>query len=97
MHSDPVRVAAVEALPLGGVGEFGMNMMAVRCGGTGLLVDAGVMFPGPERFGVDLVIPDIAELCGGACFDKRPPHVQTIGSGDVDLIANLADESDAKK
>ncbi len=66
MLSEPVREAAVEALLLGGVGEFGMNMMAVRCGATSLLVDAGVMFPGPERFGVDLVIPDIAELRGGA-------------------------------
>jgi len=53
------RSPAVEVLLLGGIGEFGMNMMAVRCGATTLLVDAGVMFPGPEHFGVDLIIPDI--------------------------------------
>ena len=82
MHSDPVRVAAVEALLLGGVGEFGMNMMAVRCGGTGLLVDAGVMFPGPERFGVDLVIPDIAELRGGA----TPINAAVLTHGHEDHI-----------
>ncbi len=52
------RSPVVEVLLLGGVGEFGMNMMAVRCGATSILVDAGVMFPGPEHFGVDLVIPD---------------------------------------
>ena len=34
-------------------------MMAVRCGATSILVDAGVMFPGPEHFGVDLIIPDL--------------------------------------
>ena len=58
------RSPAVEVLLLGGVGEFGMNMMAVRCGATSLLVDAGVMFPGPEHFGVDLIIPDVRAVAG---------------------------------
>ena len=53
---------AVEVIPLGGLGEFGMNMLLVACGETAVLVDAGVMFPGPELFGVDLVIPDLAAL-----------------------------------
>jgi ribonuclease J len=53
---------AVEVIPVGGLGEFGMNMMLVACGDTALLVDAGVMFPEPELFGVDLVIPDVATL-----------------------------------
>ena len=53
------RSPSVEVLLLGGVGEFGMNMMAVRCGATSVLVDAGVMFPDPEHFGVDLIIPDL--------------------------------------
>ena len=39
-----------------------MNMLLVACGDTALLVDAGVMFPEPELFGVDLVIPDLAAL-----------------------------------
>lgn len=64
MTSENGRSAAVEVLLLGGVGEFGMNMMVVRCGATNLLVDAGVMFPGPEHFGVDLVIPDVRSLAG---------------------------------
>ena len=54
--------AAVDVIPLGGVGEFGMNMMLVASAGTGVLIDAGVMFPEPELFGVDLVIPDLAAL-----------------------------------
>jgi ribonuclease J len=54
--------APVDIVPLGGVGEFGMNMLLVSCGETAILVDAGVMFPEPELFGVDLVIPDLATL-----------------------------------
>jgi ribonuclease J len=61
-RSTPVGAPAVEVIPIGGLGEFGMNMMLVACGGTALLVDAGVMFPEPELFGVDLVIPDVATL-----------------------------------
>jgi ribonuclease J len=52
----------VDFVPLGGVGEFGMNMLLVACGDTALLIDAGVMFPEPELFGVDLVIPDLSAL-----------------------------------
>jgi ribonuclease J len=52
----------LELIPLGGLGEFGMNMMVVACGGTAILIDAGVMFPEPELLGVDLVIPDLRQL-----------------------------------
>jgi ribonuclease J len=54
--------APVDVIPLGGVGEFGMNMLLVSSGDTAILIDAGVMFPGPELFGVDLVIPDLGAL-----------------------------------
>ena len=49
-------------MPLGGLGEFGMNMMVIACGETAILVDAGVMFPEPELLGVDLIIPDLRQL-----------------------------------
>jgi ribonuclease J len=52
----------LEIIPLGGVGEFGMNMMVIACGDTAILVDAGVMFPEPELLGVDLIIPDLGPL-----------------------------------
>ncbi len=39
-----------------------MNSLLVACGDTAVIVDAGVMFPGPELFGVDLVIPDLSVL-----------------------------------
>ncbi|MFO7301327.1 MAG: ribonuclease J [Acidobacteriota bacterium] len=54
--------ASVDVIPLGGVGEFGMNMLLVACGETALLIDAGVMFPDPDLFGVDLVIPDLSAI-----------------------------------
>ena len=52
----------LEIVPLGGLGEFGMNMMVIACGETAILVDAGVMFPEPELLGVDLIIPDLRHL-----------------------------------
>ncbi len=52
----------LEFVPLGGLGEFGMNMHLLVSGDTALLIDAGVAFPEPELFGVDLVIPDLAAL-----------------------------------
>jgi ribonuclease J len=62
MNDGAGSVPHVDVIPLGGVGEFGMNMLLVSCGDTAVIVDAGVMFPGPELFGVDLVIPDFSVL-----------------------------------
>jgi ribonuclease J len=62
-ESEPARHApVVDVIPLGGLGEFGMNMLLVACEGTAVLIDAGVMFPEPELFGVDLIIPDLSAL-----------------------------------
>jgi len=55
-------VPPLDLIPLGGLGEFGMNMMVVACGETAILVDAGVMFPEPDLLGVDLIIPDLRLL-----------------------------------
>jgi ribonuclease J len=52
----------LEVVPLGGVGEFGMNMMALTWDETTIVVDAGVMFPDPELLGVDRIIPDLTYL-----------------------------------
>ncbi|MBW8868182.1 MAG: ribonuclease J, partial [Acidobacteria bacterium] len=52
----------LEVVALGGVGEFGMNMLALTWGETTIVVDAGVMFPDPELLGVDRIIPDLTYL-----------------------------------
>ncbi len=47
-----------EIIPLGGIGEFGMNCMAIRFGDDMIVVDAGMGFPEESVFGVDVSIPD---------------------------------------
>ena len=48
----------LQIVPLGGLGEFGMNSMAIRYGDDIIVVDAGMMFPDAELLGVDIVTPD---------------------------------------
>jgi ribonuclease J len=52
----------VDVVPLGGLGEFGLNMMAISCGETTIVIDAGAMFPEADLPGVDLIVPDLAYL-----------------------------------
>ena len=52
----------LQVIPLGGVGEFGMNVMAIRYGDDIIVIDCGMMFPEDELFGVDMVTPDLTFL-----------------------------------
>ncbi len=54
--------APLEIVPLGGLGEFGMNMMVLRYDGAMLVVDAGLMFPEDSFLGVDIVVPDMTYI-----------------------------------
>ena len=49
-------------VPLGGLGEVGINMWALEWGNKLLVVDAGLMFPQEDMLGIDLVLPDISYL-----------------------------------
>jgi len=52
----------LKMIPLGGLGEFGMNCMAIQWQDDIVVVDAGLMFPEEELLGVDIVVPNISYL-----------------------------------
>ncbi|HEY9074444.1 MAG TPA: ribonuclease J, partial [Desulfobaccales bacterium] len=47
---------------LGGVGEIGLNLMAIETADHLVVVDAGLMFPEDPMLGIDIVIPDFSYL-----------------------------------
>lgn len=67
MASDKLQI-----IPLGGLGEFGMNCLALRFGDDIIVIDAGLMFPEEELLGVDIVVPDISYLV------ENRAHVRAI-------------------
>lgn len=50
----------LEAIPLGGLGEFGMNCLALRWGEEIILIDCGKMFPEDEHLGIESIVPDFS-------------------------------------
>ncbi|PYP85660.1 MAG: ribonuclease J [Blastocatellia bacterium AA13] len=52
----------LQIIPLGGVGQFGMNMMALRYGDQAVIIDAGMTFPEDDVPGVDIIIPDFSYI-----------------------------------
>jgi ribonuclease J len=64
--------AKLQVMPLGGLGEFGMNSMALRYGDDIIVIDAGMMFPEEELLGVDIVTPDFAYL------EQNRKHVRAL-------------------
>src|ERR1700689_5744835 len=75
----------LQIIPIGGLGEFGMNSMALRYGDDIIVVDAGIMFPDAELMGVDIVTPDFGYLVQNAA------HVRglVLTHGHEDHIAGL--------
>ena len=54
--------SVLEIIPLGGIGEFGMNCMALRYGDEMIILDAGMGFPEETAYGVDVSIPNFEIL-----------------------------------
>ena len=50
---------ALRIIPLGGLGEIGMNFMLYEYGGDAIVVDCGMMFPDAATLGVDVIVPDM--------------------------------------
>ena len=79
-----VSVSALEIVPLGGVGEFGRNVLWLRCDGSSVLVDVGVSFPDETFPGIDRIAPDLSILRRRADRrrfpDARPrgPHRRAV-------------------
>jgi ribonuclease J len=75
----------LRAIPLGGLGEIGRNMMALEYDEQIVVVDAGLMFPEEEMLGVDLVLPDITYLV------ERKDHVLAflLTHGHEDHVGSL--------
>src|SRR5277367_207573 len=82
---NPLNHKSLWAIPLGGLGEFGMNMMALRFGDDIIVIDAGMMFPEQELLGVDIVIPDITYLKQ----NKRMVHAIVLTHAHEDHIGGI--------
>jgi ribonuclease J len=57
-----MQTKKLKIIPLGGLGEFGMNCLALQWEDNIIVIDAGLMFPESELLGVDIVVPDISYL-----------------------------------
>ena len=80
-----MSAARLEITPMGGLGQFGMNMTVFRYDGQMMIVDAGMMFPDEDLLGVDIAIPDLSfieehkdELVGLVLTHAHEDHVGAI-------------------
>src|SRR5262245_25265259 len=75
---------AVRLIPLGGLGEIGLNMMLVESGDDLIAIDCGLMFPDDELPGIDYVIPDfsyaVAKRAGFRAVFLTHGHEDHIGA-----------------
>ena len=80
-----MQTKKLKIIPLGGLGEFGMNCLALRWEDDIIVIDAGLMFPESELLGVDIVVPDITYLV------ENKAHVRAIilTHGHMDHIGGL--------
>jgi ribonuclease J len=68
----PIQQPALRIIPLGGLGEIGMNLMVYEYGDAAIVVDCGMMFPDATTLGVDVIVPDMSYLF------ERPNLVKAV-------------------
>jgi ribonuclease J len=68
----PIQKPALRIIPLGGLGEIGMNLMVYEYGDAAIVVDCGMMFPDATTLGVDVIVPDMSYLF------ERPERVKAV-------------------
>lgn len=61
---------SLRIIPLGGLGEIGMNLMVYECGDEAIIVDCGMMFPDAATLGVDVIVPDMSYIYDNAAKFK---------------------------
>jgi ribonuclease J len=59
-----VSVDRLRVIPLGGLGEIGLNLLVLEYGDSAIAIDCGVMFPDEQMPGIDVAIPDVSYLRG---------------------------------
>jgi ribonuclease J len=60
-ESSPISIP-VRLVALGGLGEIGLNLMAIECAGSAVIIDCGLMFPDQPEFGGGVLIPEFSWL-----------------------------------
>lgn len=63
-------MSALRVIPLGGLGEIGMNLMVYELDDAAIIVDCGMMFPDASTLGVDVIIPDMTYIYDNAAKFK---------------------------
>ena len=69
----------MRAIPLGGIGEVGKNMMIVEYRGDMVMIDSGTKFPEEEMRGIDLIIPDITYVIQNIQRFRAQHERNTVG------------------
>jgi ribonuclease J len=93
MPDGPSSQRDLEIVPLGGLGEFGRNLLWLRCEGSSLLIDAGVSFPDETFPGVDRIAPDMSALSGEKIAAVLLTHGHEDHVGALPLLREWCDAS----
>src|SRR5438270_1139384 len=86
MPAVPSTPAPVRIIPLGGLGEVGMNCMVVESGDDSVVIDCGLLFPsGEQALGVEVISPDLSYLRER----EKPPDAVLLTHAHEDHIGAL--------